>query len=288
MSDHAHNPAHTKPLKVAAQDCSRPSPNQSVQLPNKIQAKPCGSSNIPKINRYKIATLIPTQFARALRCNVLLHAIPSFPSHSPLACPEPTRGGTRHCRFDRYTCRTKNAVSSSTSSKLPNLIDTLSHPTRMRILPALSEVEGRANIASRRLSPSALPCNCRSDEDRHPERSIAKRRNSSLIAHRPPKSLDTLAPQPLQISRHLCRDIFRVNPIPSTKLPKYRGTFLPIRPGSASRAEHREARDVLRRNGGLSTNPITTRNEAKAAGLKHGATFKPIPDRRNQSGRPRE
>ena len=90
-------------------------------------------------------------------CNIVLHpgrgasrseesrvsaSGPAFPSHSQLV--------TRHCIFDRYTCRTKNAVSPSPSSKLPNLIDTDSHPSRMRIL--------RANIVSRRISPSAPPC----------------------------------------------------------------------------------------------------------------------------------
>ena len=57
------------------------------------------------------------------------------------------------------------------------------------------------------ISFPAMPCNIR------------------YIAHRPRKSLDTLPAQTLPISRHPCRDIFRVNPIPSTKRPKSLGTF---------------------------------------------------------------
>ena len=150
------------------------------------------------------------KFSTLRPCYVVLHA-PSFLSrHSlalssqqasdgPLTCPEPPRGATRHCIFDRYTCRTKIAASPAASTKVPNLIDTLSHPTRMRIL--------RANIVSRRISASVSPCNVRN------------------IVRRSPKSPDTPAPQALQISRHTCREIFTVSLIPSTKLPKYLGTL---------------------------------------------------------------
>lgn len=40
-----------------------------------------------------------------------------------------------------------------------------------------------------------------------------------------------LSAQTLQISRHPCRDIFRVTPAPSTNLPRYRGTFPTLHPG---------------------------------------------------------
>ena len=64
-------------------------------------------------------------------CNVMLHAAPAFPSHSPLPSRLSILGSVptsnlqpQTSRIDRYTCRTKNAVSSSPSSKVPNLIDT--------------------------------------------------------------------------------------------------------------------------------------------------------------------
>ena len=55
--------------------------------------------------------------------------------------------------------------------------------------------------------------------------SCARRCNVRNIACRPPRSLDTPPSHTLQISRHLCRDIFGVSLAPSTKLQKYRGTF---------------------------------------------------------------
>ena len=81
----------------------------------------------------------------------------AFPSHWSLT--------TRHCTFDRYTCRTKNAVSSSTSSKLPNLIDTVSHPCGMRISPparpcntVLRAGSGAPRGEGFRLLPLCAPC----------------------------------------------------------------------------------------------------------------------------------
>ena len=174
-------------------------------------------------------------------CNIVSYAASAFSSHSPLACPEPLRGVTRH--FDRYTCRTKNAVSPAPSTKVPNLIDTdfgprpvrcnivlradptrigillaltkegsgasrsegslrtFSHPLRIRIVPALRAVAGRANIMSQRISPAVSRCNIRY---------MAQRLRLATV----------------QISRHPCREISRVTPIPSTKPPKYLGTLL--------------------------------------------------------------
>ena len=153
---------------------------------------------------------------------------PAFPNHS--LAPSRREGPlvTRHCTLDRYTCRTKKAVSPFASSKLPNLIDTLSHPFRMR--------EGRANIVSRRISPGTRPCNI----------VLHAGSGASLSAHLVPSLLlrhvtCCYVPAPAsRISRHVCREIFRVTPIPSTKPPKSLGTFSNFRSGCSSRAEHRE------------------------------------------------
>ena len=235
MSDHSHNAPLTPPHKGVTTDYSRSCPNQSVHLPNKNQAKPRSLSNIPKINRYKIATLsnassVPRNdlgqpcncrshqdrhpacpdegrersiakrrdsllanrhcILTVPACNTSLHAAFGYSSHSPLV--------TRHCSFDRYTCRTKNAVSPAPSTKLPNLIDTDFGPRPVR-----------CNIVLRATSDPifnrVLSCNIR------------------YMAQR-------LRPAPAQISRHPCQEIFRVTPIPSTKLPKYLGTLAhPIR-----------------------------------------------------------
>ena len=188
MSDHAHNTTQTH--KGSACDPSRPLPNQSVQIPNKNQAKPHSLSNIRKINRYKIASL--SRRARSSESPVQIdgYTLPSknaatpFTPTSPrelmateiavtltIAQPcncrsdapsasrmvwrdqdrHPERSiakrrnswlATRHCIFDRYTCRTKNAVRPAASSKLPNLIDTLADPMRIGILSGASRSEG--------------------------------------------------------------------------------------------------------------------------------------------------
>ena len=80
----------------------------------KIAVSPSTSPELPK--------LMATEFNCDMPCNSALYAPPVFLSHAPLI--------TRHCSFDRYTCRTKNAVTPFPSSKLPNLTDTLFMPFR--------------------------------------------------------------------------------------------------------------------------------------------------------------
>ena len=181
----------------------------------------------------------------SLPCNIVLHAALAFSGHSParggcrgaivslhpclFACP-PRRASLHPASFDRYTCRTKIAVSSSTSSKLPNLIDTEFAPAargslhlgcscpiaRLETLPISNlqlpppracYVVLRGCIHVQNLSarvPRDFPRNCRPDLDRHPERSIAERRISPPFRspamlrrvtwlHSRPKSLGTPA-----------------------------------------------------------------------------------------------
>ena len=163
------------------------------------------------------------------------------PGHMPLRQPcnmlhgRTCRSSRAPCCFDRYTCRTKNAVTPFPSMKVRNLIDTLSRPTKIRI--------GSANTVNRGLPlGSTAPCYIRN------------------ISHQSPKSLDTPALQTLHISRHPCRDIFCVTPTPSTKLPKYLGTFSNLRRGCLSRAEHREARDRSPHPGPTPNTAATTSN----------------------------
>ena len=189
-------------------------------------------------------------------CNILLPTAPGFSSHSPLACPE-RRGVARHCTKNRYTCRTKSAVSLSTSSKLPNLIDTEFDPAARRPLHVRSCCVRRA-----------------------------EHRGAKDLAAFPLPSHVTWCYMPApatRISRHLCRDIFRVSPIPSTKPPKYLGTFSDIRsavyvphafagPGCLSRAEQRlpaEAgeRGTALQKGALSISSITVRQTARIRDL---------------------
>ena len=141
-------------------------------------------------------------------CNVVSRAAPAVTSHSLAPSKRDGLLITCHCTFDRYTCRTKIAVSPSPSSKLPNLIDTESDMRRASSLPQNS------------------PCNIR------------------YIAHRPPESLDTLPSRAMEISRHPCREIFAVTPASSTKLPKSLGTFSNIRRGCSPRTQQREARGL--------------------------------------------
>ena len=103
-------------------------------------------------------------------------------------CPIEWYSAQSRSRIDRYTCRTKIAVSPSTSSKLPNLIDTLLDPAQpCRIVLHLA-VAGE-NLGSW------------------------------------PVRTSNFEPLTSEISRHVCREIFRVSPIASTKPPKYLGTF---------------------------------------------------------------
>ena len=103
-------------------------------------------------------------------------------------------------RFDRYTCRTKNAVSSFSSPKLPNLIDTEFAPAARRPLHVTSRYVPRAE-----------------------HRGAKDLAASPLLRH---VTCCYVPASASRISRHLWREIFRVTPVPSTKLPKYRGTFL--------------------------------------------------------------
>ena len=62
-------------------------------------------------------------------CNIMLHPPAGRGRSRPVFSLLPCLSASLHpAPFDRYTCRTKNAVSSSTSSKLPNLIDTKCNP----------------------------------------------------------------------------------------------------------------------------------------------------------------
>lgn len=71
MSDHAHNTTQTGPLTGAALACLQSFPNQSVQLTNKNQAKLHSFNNIPKINRYKIASFPPCTSPTSAGSNLL-------------------------------------------------------------------------------------------------------------------------------------------------------------------------------------------------------------------------
>ena len=75
------------------------------------------------------------------RCYLLLHAAPAFPSRLPLLSRSPLFGSAPTSnlqpltsRIDRYTYRSKIAVSPSPSSKVPNLIDTLFDSAASRCL----------------------------------------------------------------------------------------------------------------------------------------------------------
>ena len=184
--------------------------------------------------------------------SLLPASTPAFSSRSPLACPE-RRGVARHCTKYRYTCRTKNTASAAGSAKLPNLIDTLLAPVQ--------------DANSARCSAMLHRVTCREQSER----------SRRLPAPEPCYVVLRAAPA-TRISRHLCRDIVRVSPIPSPKPPKYLGTFSDIRsavyvphafagPGCLSRAEQRlpaEAgeRGTALQKGALSISSITIRQTA--------------------------
>ena len=136
---------------------------------------------------------------------------------------------------DGHACPSKNAVSPLTSTKRPKLIGTESVSVRRCNIVLHANLLRLCHVTSCCYVPACVA----------------------------------------QITQHPCREIFRVTPVPSTKLPKSLGTFLHPCEGGFRSPEERtapapvagEARDLVPRvrtrlsvhPGGLSIDSITIR-----------------------------
>ena len=133
------------------------------------------------------------------------NTFPLFGFRPSITAPErPSSGLDVPARsFDRYTCRTKNAASPFPSTKRRNLIDTEFAPaasSRLHLRCSCPTTWFETLPISNLRLPTSRPC---------------------YVVLRATK----FEADSLKISRHVCRDIFRITSTPSTKLRKYRGTF---------------------------------------------------------------